>query len=374
MKKNVWTKALTFISAAVMAAAVGLGAGISSHANAATATTPVVLTKYASEADDTKADTNVAPAGNQETVKNAGYTVYDITSQYWAYVDKGIIAAPDVTDEQARSEAISKTAAEIANGKLDGAVFTLDKVAAEEQLTGEDGQTTFTLDNSVVVDEKARPAVYEFVETSTPANYGTSSNFVISLPTKTNADGNAYVYPKDKVLGQYQIKFQKVDKNNQETGLSGAEFKIKNADGQYAQLFDDENAPVTTENGFVSTSKMVAWGEAKDATVFTSDDNGMFGFTANPETKKGSTFFGLNPAKTYDVEEVKAPQGYQNDADLLKSDAAFAGANLAGYPVTDTPEGILPHTGGAGIIAIVVAGLAITAIGVVAYTKRRANA
>ncbi|WP_162260706.1 LPXTG cell wall anchor domain-containing protein [Lacticaseibacillus sharpeae] len=45
-----------------------------------------------------------------------------------------------------------------------------------------------------------------------------------------------------------------------------------------------------------------------------------------------------------------------------------------GYTVTDTPEGILPHTGGAGIIAIVVAGLAIVTVGVIAYNRRRANA
>ena len=40
--------------------------------------------------------------------------------------------------------------------------------------------------------------------------------------------------------------------------------------------------------------------------------------------------------------------------------------------IEDKASGLLPHTGGKGIVAFVVAGVALIALGGLAYSKRRA--
>lgn len=381
MKKNAFfKKALTFISAAVMAGAIGLGAGIGSKVSADTTdsdTTNVILTKLQDNTDTPSfKDTDKAPDGSESTVAGAAFTVYDITDQYWGFVNDGTIsgAVDDKTGTE-NAEDMATAAATLANpAKETDKQFNLKtakKVVDNEEAT--DG----TLKLNLPTESNGHKAVYEFVETKTPTGYKPSVNFVLSMASKADKNGILYVYPKDAVDVSYQIKFTKVDKNNQETTLAGATFNITNEAGTlYAQLQNDDGSVIKSQTEIAPGAQKVAWVEDQSAaTVFTSDDNGAFGFKADPEKTVNKVLYGLSDSKAYAVHEISAPKGYNNDPELVDDkDATKATTEANDYKVTDTPEGILPHTGGAGIIAIVVAGLAIVTIGVIAYNRRRANA
>lgn len=381
MKKNVWTKALTFISAAVMAAAVGLGAGINVHADDEATPIPdgktrVTLTKLAVESPANVTETGLDRQENLEAgdvVPNADFAVYDVTDAYWKLFgdEKSTDSASLNKNEAVTDETTGKT-------QMHSSVFTELGDPIDNGTTNDSGQIDFDLANYNTANQYK---VYLFRETSAPKGYTYSPDFVLSMPAKLS-DGtltnHAYVYPKDEVAGNYQLKFTKIDVNHNDTKLGGAMFTIKNDKlNKFAQVngLVGEKQPLA---GF-STGVSVKWVDEADATYFESlDGTGTFGFSATSQMTKNKEIYGLDEEATYTIDEKKAPNGYQNDPDILESDNLAVQTGTPEEPkeftVTDTPEGILPHTGGAGIIAIVVAGLAITAIGVVAYTKRRANA
>lgn len=392
MKKNAFfKKALTFISAAVMAGAIGLGAGIGSKVSAADATdgsstTDVTLTKYSVPEGTTEHTFPLTTTQSEfeeqmktsKTVNGATYKAYDVTDQYWAKYDA------NTTDDGTANAGVEK---EISADSITASDFDTTKVTTDPTVfttTGNGSATASLPDYS-----NGKPAVYVFQETDTPAGYNKSADFVISLPVIKDGERvpTANVFPKDEVSGSFQLKFTKVDKYNQKTPLPGAKFQIKNKDGLYAQL---DNETVT---GFSDTPVNVTWVSKDDPnakpTTFISDEKGQFGFAADPEsstkTDEGTTYYGLSSATDeYTAEETDAPSGYNQDGHvgdakvedtkLTAKDSKQVSADDQGTVVTDTPEGILPHTGGAGIIAIVVAGLAIVTVGVIAYNRRRANA
>ena len=380
MKKSFFKKALTMFSAVVMAGAIGLGAGVGVNAADdddanSTLTTKVILTKYATTgAKDSEQDpTQQKPLG-ADTVKGAEFTVYDVTNQYWGFVDDGTINASSDASSDASND-VSTQAAKLANSDK----FTLDADTQYKDAitTGDDGTAEIDVANA---DSKGREAVYLFKETNTPKGFTASTNFVLGISDKVKAKGTAYVYPKDEISGSYQLKFTKVDANSPETTLKGASFYIKNIDGLYAALANE-----ATATGFSADLKTVSWVKnAADATVFTSDGQGEFGFAAQTETTKSGTLYGLSSDRKYTIEEKTAPTGYEKNAkivgkdvgkDVAKQEVKATDKDSDATVVTDSPEGILPHTGGKGIIAIIAAGLLITVLGVMAYTKRRgANA
>lgn len=385
MKHSVWKKALGLMGAVALAAALFAGASSvkadeTKDEGVDKSTTSVVLTKYAatglaengSDIKEHKLDqTPEGFIGSYKegqitgTVKGAMYNVYDITAAYWEEnkgTDNG--KNPTVSD-------------------VDPAVYAKELTnPIKTAVTNEKGQATIVLPNA----QNGKPAVYLFKENdkALPSGYKASADFVIGLPgynEKGEVLKTAYVYPKDEIGDTNQLKFTKVDKYNQDTVLAGAKFKIKNKDGQYAKLGNSEGE-VT---GFSTEAKDVTWVFEDKATIFVSDDKGEFGFSATPSTKKDDGVHGLDKNALYTVVETAAPKGYQKDLKILKVDDNKVNPQsvakdekdeskkkAAGYVGTDSPKGILPHTGGAGIIAIIAAGLAITLIGLVAYNKRRA--
>lgn len=144
---------------------------------------------------------------------------------------------------------------------------------------------------------------------------------------------------KDKV-NTYGFYFQKVDKDSHP--LQGAEFTLYNEDGTEA---------IKDENGDVLKS--------------TADANGYVWFED------------LADGKTYTVKETKVPAGKQAVADFkvtIKAASAtldnpattgIAEANYQKYTndntVVDPDQGVLPITGGAGTLALTVAGVVMIA-------------
>ena len=98
----------------------------------------------------------------------------------------------------------------------------------------------------------------------------------------------------------------------------------------------------------------MTWVDKSDATVFTSDNNGKFGLNGFDDN-----------TKTYTAVETKVLDGYH------AADNTDFNADNSSSDILIAPLGILPHTGGTGIVIFVILGVALIAFGAVAYRKRR---
>lgn len=136
-------------------------------------------------------------------------------------------------------------------------------------------------------------------------------------------------------------KFVKVDQANEEVLLAGAEFKIKNADGEFVIVADDGS---------------VTFGAEADAEVFTSAEvTGAF------EVK------GL-PYDEYFLVETKARDGYA----LLTEPIPFT-VNAASYAENakkiTNKQLTIPQTGGIGTAIFTVIGVALMTFATIYYKK-----
>lgn len=188
--------------------------------------------------------------------------------------------------------------------------------------------------------------------------------------------------PEDKVIVfTYKLDTTKVDSDKDATKLPGAEFKLRNANNQYAVV--DEN------------NKVTSWVDAEtDGSTLTSDDNGLFSVT------------GLDN-DTYYLREIKAPAGYNlpaSDFEVKISATTVNGQNWAGTAtdaltkidvtvdgtagtgdvqtgtaaivIKNTKGSSLPSTGGMGTTILYAAGAAIVLVAAfgIAFAVRRRNA
>ncbi|WP_179393920.1 pilin N-terminal domain-containing protein [Lacticaseibacillus absianus] len=366
MNKTFLKKALTLVGAAILALPLALSANTVQADT--TGTQNVIVTKYGFKSDEDEAASNEvgldepgqAHDGNAPKLAGAEFTVYNVTTAYWQYVkDNGLTGQ----DQDTLSTTINAAASQLRDGA---------KLAADPQTTDANGQATFA-DLPQYTD--GQPSVYVFAETKTPEGYQADKDFVVSLPY---GDGqqDVKVFPKNLFdeNAKLSLKFKKVDANATKTTLADAEFYITRtgADGKLYAKVANANDQTTLQD--------VEWVAQADATTFKTGADGLFGFTAYTESTVNGALHGLTQKSgvSYTVEEVTAPEGYNKDAQINGKDAttvenhAAKGADVV-IPVTDTPEGILPHTGGAGIVAFVVLGAALLVLGGVAYNKRRAN-
>lgn len=347
MKKSLFTKILTVVGAAVLTlpAVLGMNSNTVKAANADDQNKTVILTKYGfssinEEAPETN-ESNWKPEGSTP-LEGVDFKVFDVTANYWYN-----------PSEYAGSITIPKAAKVVAEGTTDAK-----------------GQIKISLPKySIDANGKKRLAVYLFRETDQRSGYGTAADFWLTLDKPNKDDGNVYVYPKNEQVETYQRHFKKIDGNTGEI-LPDAKFVITNGkDNQrkYLQLTKKDGTPVTGPiKGFLDTlanNYRLTWISEKDeATVFVSDDKGIFGLN------------GFKNDGTYGYEEIEAPAGYE----LLTDPGSFTPEKDTDHDeknpeiIKNTPKGLLPHTGGKGIVAFVVAGVALIALGGLAYSKRRA--
>ncbi len=150
-------------------------------------------------------------------------------------------------------------------------------------------------------------------------------------------------------------KFVKVDVNNNNKTLAGAEFVVRKDTTDTAKYFK-----ATAEGGqWVDTYE--------EATKYTTDTDGIVDV-------KGLEY------GTYQLQETKAPEGYAlptGDAaytEFVVTENSYTSTSTTPLNIVNTPKGFLPSTGGAGIILFVALGAAMVGLAGVYFTSRRKDA
>ena len=171
-------------------------------------------------------------------------------------------------------------------------------------------------------------------------------------------DNNFYDKKDSTTIQTYGKRFKKIDNDTRET-LEGAEFKITKGSAEagnleYLVLKNADGTPIPSVTGVVS-DKTVDWvTSAEDATTFISPENGEFGI------------YGL-ASGTYTLEETKAPDGY-----VLIAPFTFTPDNTATeLLVANKHKGVLPSTGGTGIVTFVLIGVVALGGAALYFTKGR---
>lgn len=200
-----------------------------------------------------------------------------------------------------------------------------------------------------------------------PGNVNTADLAYSNKPDQsgTGDTDNTGKTPEDKVIVfTYKLDTTKVDSDEDRTKLQGAEFKLKNANNQYA-VVDADN-------------KVTSWSDTEEGgSTLTSNAEGLFSVT------------GLDDS-TYYLKETKAPAGYNLPATdfvvkisattangqnwsgtatdaLTKIDVTVDGTagtgdvqtGTAAIVIKNTKGSSLPSTGGMGTVLLYVAGIAV---------------
>lgn len=197
---------------------------------------------------------------------------------------------------------------------------------------------------------------------------GKEITFTVNMKIKPGADlatdiNNEIKFDNnfnDKIDNEVvQTNGKKFIKKEANTGnaLEGAGFVIKNSEGKYLQLVDADGNKVDTVSGY-SDDYEIKWVDTEaEATILTSDAEGKFGIA------------GLAGDETYTLIETVVPDGYvtPNENPTFEPDGG-----TAELEIVNQPKGVLPSTGGKGIIAFVAIGVALVG-GVGFYFMKRSK-
>lgn len=314
-------------------------------------------------------------------------------SQYTTYVykftdtlDKGFDAPADVKVYLSDDKVVDDKDTDVTKD------FTVSQVT-----TSEDSAKSFTVSTNnlktvnnggiakgqyIIVDYTAK--LNASAEIGLPGNVNTAKLTYSNKPDQSGQGENQPTgeTPEDKVIVfTYKLDTTKVDSDADTTKLQGAEFKLRNANNQYA-VVDSNN-------------KVTSWSATEEGgSTLTSDDNGLFSVT------------GLDDG-TYTLKEIKAPAGYNlpaKDFEVKISAITANGQNWAGTAtdaltkiavtvdgtagtgdvqtgtaaivIKNTKGSSLPSTGGMGTTILYAAGAAIVLVAAfgIAFAVRRRNA
>ena len=253
---------------------------------------------------------------------------------------------------------------------------TLDQDQAAPTFTkavDDNGKLTVTIKWADGAGTEADPYVAKYISPSV-----ITVSYDAALTKVTQAKNKAYVYYNEKkdvgdgedYVYSYIVDITKVDKDNTETKLPGAQFALKNADGKYYKY---TAATAATETAPASPAKVEWVDSIDDATTSWTCTEG----TQDGTNYQNAKFEGL-AAGTYTLVEVTAPKGYNLAADQTVTLEAITTkleeTTTLTVPaeVQDAKGSTLPATGGIGTTIFYVAGtILVIGAGVIMITRRR---
>ncbi|WP_100486720.1 SpaA isopeptide-forming pilin-related protein [Sporolactobacillus pectinivorans] len=243
----------------------------------------------------------LAPGSYQfvETAAPSGYQL-DSTPVPFTVSNKDTKAVSITASDKPSAVTLTKTDASDSNAELSGAEFQLEDSngqAVTADATGKTLPATWTTDSSgqFTVNGLA-PGSYQFIETKAPNGYQLDQT---PIPFKiTNTDVQAVPITATDKLNS--VTLTKVDANDSNAKLPGAEFELQDSKGNV----------VTTD----VTGKALP-------TIWTTDSNGQF------------TVNGLS-AGNYQFVETKAPNGYQ--LDQTPTPFTVTNTDVQAVPITAT--------------------------------------
>ncbi len=209
---------------------------------------------------------------------------------------------------------------------------------------------TVTFEFALTVNANAITKVYQEAsgtgDDATPANKENKNTAVLTYSNYKQTD--------EVYFRTYAAGFEKVDKDNHQTKLTGAEFILLNGTTEVPVAYD------STGNYYYPTT-----GTGVKIAV---DANGQF------------VIRGLDNLTTYKVKETKAPEGYKLpanpfDVTVTADDAAaFTVGETTKIVLENTAGTVLPSTGGIGTTIFHVAGAALVlGAGIILVSKKRMN-
>ncbi|MDD9148378.1 SpaA isopeptide-forming pilin-related protein [Sporolactobacillus sp. CQH2019] len=242
------------------------------------------------------------PAGSYhfvETKAPNGYQL-DATPIPFTVTNTEIKAVPITATDKLDAATLTKVDANDSNAKLAGAEFKLENSSGQavtKDINGNTLKSIWTTDSSGQFTVSGLPAgSYQFVETKAPNGYQLDTT---PIPFKvTNTEVKAVPITATDKLDAATLT--KVDANDSNAKLAGAEFKLEDSSGQ---------AVTKDINGNTLKS------------IWTTDSSGQF------------TVSGL-PAGSYQFVETKAPSGYQLDATPIPF--KVTNTDVAAVPITAT--------------------------------------
>lgn len=200
-----------------------------------------------------------------------------------------------------------------------------------------------------------------------PGNVNTADLAYSNKPDQsgTGDTDNTGKTPEDKVIVfTYKLDTTKVDSDEGTTKLQGAEFKLRNANNQYAVVGAD--------------NKVTSWSATEEGgSTLTSNAEGLFSVTGLDDSiyylKETKAPAGYNlPAKDFEVKISATTANGQNWAGtatdaLTKIDVTVDGTagtgdvqtGTAAIVIKNTKGSSLPSTGGMGTVLLYVAGIAV---------------
>lgn len=273
------------------------------------------------------------------------------------------------------------------DSKLDGANSKVTKVALGAKEDGAEVLTAGTHYNVEAVEGNAQIKKVVFTEEGLKKLDSSSKQVFTTIQTKTKGDATVYHVPNDAELTVSHVPGDEHDTTvtTKEVHTYWGDLKIVKQDG---------NSKDKLEGAEFELVQCQAEGDAWKQTANTSAEEvkGKTSWTTNSEgtvTIEGIhvTDFADNEKKANDycLKETKAPKGYvKNDALIpfeLKKEGNVAenGVPTKKIEYTATVDNYsdknhLPNTGGAGFIAIVMAGLAIIGGGFFAARRNSVKA